>query len=546
MSSRLTHKTQCPKCLLTRSDSSGDNLAIYADGHGYCFAGHGYFSRYLLTSMHSPCIDAGVEEKKTHKEYSLSTKEIKESIDIVNYKYTNYRGLIEETYRFYDVSTKYLGDTPVSHGYIYPNGAIKVRQLPKGFSWVGPANEAGLFGTDKFQAGSAKSITITEGELDALSVFQMLGSKYPAVSVRSSTSARTDCQRAWDYLNSYERIYLCFDGDDAGARATAEVAGLFNPNKIFDLKLSKHKDANAYLQAGDTEEFKRAWWNARPYLPKGIIGDYQSIEEALSKQDQASIASYPFSTLNSMAYGVRAGELVLLTAQEKIGKTEVLRAIEHHILKTTDLNIGIIHLEETEKRSVQGLAGYELGVPAHLPDASVSNSDVLEAYKGLTRRDGRCFYYTHFGSSDPSVIIDRIRYLVTVCGCKCVFLDHLTRLVSGNPDDDVRRTLDWLATELAILCRDLQFCLFLICHVNDAGQPRDSRMIAKECNMHIYLSRDKESSDPNVRNRVDVMVRDNRFGSTTGPAGVLSFDPKTFKLTEIPPAIQEIDFDPTI
>ena len=540
MSVKLTGKTQCPKCL----DSSGDNLAVYSDGHGYCFAGHGYFSKEQLkehlTIMSSPCIHADVGGRS--KEYSLSPLDINN----YSYKYLSYRGIHEDTYKFYDVSTKIQGDTPVSQGYIYPNGAIKVRLLPKGFSWVGPANEAGLFGTDKFQAGSAKSITITEGELDALSVYQMLGSKYPAVSVRGSSSARSDCQRAWEYLNSFERIYLCFDADQPGADAAQAVATLFNPNKVYHVQLTKHKDANDYLVSGDAGEFTRTWYNARPYLPKGIIGDYQSIEEALKKEDQAAIASYPFPSLDSMAYGVRAGELVLLTAQEKIGKTEVLRAIEHHILKTTDLNVGIIHLEETEKRSVQGLAGYELGTPTHLPDASVSNSDVLEAYKNLTKRDGRCFYYTHFGSSDPSVIIDRIRYLVTVCGCKCVFLDHLTRLVSGNPEDDIRRTLDWLATEFAILVRDLQFTLFLICHVNDAGQPRDSRMIAKECNLHIHLSRDKESSDPNVRNRVDLILRDNRFGGITGPAGVLAFDPKTYKLTEIPPAVQEIDFDPTI
>lgn len=536
--STLVGKRQCPKC----RDRGGDNLAIYSDGHGYCFS-CSYYTKDLTKD--SPTgIYAG---KGRTKEYYMSPIALT-STDIINYSYSfrNYRGIHEDTYRFYDVSTKLNNGEPVSHGYVYPNGAIKVRTLPKSFSWSGPASEAGLFGTDKFQAGSSKSITITEGELDALSVYQMLGSKYPSVSVRGSSSAKTDCQRAWDYLNSFERIYLCFDNDDAGQKATHEVAALFNPNKVYHVSLSKHKDANAYLQAGEAVEFSKTWYNAKPYLPKGIIGDFQSIKEALSKETQAAIATYPFPTLGGMAYEIRSGEMVLVAAPEKVGKTEFIRAIEHHVLKTTDHNVGIIHLEETEKRSVQGLAGYDLGVPAHLPDAGVSNDDVFKAYEGLVKRDSRCFYYTHFGTSDPSVIVDRIRYLVTVCGCKLVFLDHLTRLVSANPDDDVRRTLDSLATNFAILVRDLDFCLFIISHVNDDGKPRDSRMIAKECNLHIYLERDKENADPAVRNSIKLMVRDNRFGGITGPAGVLAFDPKTYRLTELPPPTTEFDFDTSI
>jgi twinkle protein len=247
-----------------------------------------------------------------------------------------------------------------------------------------------------------------------------------------------------------------------------------------------------------------------------------------------------------MAYGIRSGELVLFTAQQKVGKTEVLRAIEHHLLKTTLYNIGIIHLEENERRTIQGLASYELSVPVHLPDSNVSKSDVMGAYSQLAGGDcNRVYLYSSFGSNDPDTILDRIRYLVTACNCKFIFLDHMTRLVSSNLEDDLRRTLDYLATTFAIMCKELDFTLFLVCHVNDEGQPRDSRMIAKECNLHVYFSRDKENADAAARNTVSVMVRDNRFSGSTGPAGELTFDPKTFKLTEKEKPV-EVEFDGTI
>lgn len=41
--SNVVRFVQCPKCKNEGRDTSGDNLAIYSDGHAWCFGGHGYF-----------------------------------------------------------------------------------------------------------------------------------------------------------------------------------------------------------------------------------------------------------------------------------------------------------------------------------------------------------------------------------------------------------------------------------------------------------------------------------------------------------------------
>lgn len=447
-----------------------------------------------------------------------------------------HRGLTRETLSFFNVHTKVDAQgNPISTAYPYDGGkGLKIRSWDKKeFHSTGEMANASLFGQDRFTAGSAKAITITEGELDALSVYQMLGSRYPSVSIRGAGSAQNDVRRAYDYLNSFEQIYLCLDNDQPGQKATADIASIFNPNKIRHVKLDKYKDANEYLLNGAQDEFVKAWWAAKPYLPKGIITDWATIEDILNSETQSQIATYPFKTLQELSYGIRAGELVLFTAQEKVGKTEIFRAIEHHILTTTDLPIAIIHLEESEKRSVQGLASYKLRTPTHLPDSNVSTSDVLSAYRDIVKREGRCYHYTHFGSDDPDSILDILRYLVAVCGCRIIFLDHMTRLVTGSQDDDERRVLDYLSTKFAQFVVDTNSNLHVISHVNDDGKPRGSRMIAKECNLHVFFSRDKEHADPAVRNTVSVLVRDNRFGGGTGPAGFLTFDPKSYTLEEL-------------
>lgn len=547
----------CPDC------GSSDGLAEYdesADGpaHTYCYVctkwrglGGGYEKNSLdkdtkkkytilrdrdLRYELKGTLPKGIDYSKqltidNNNNYSKQlTIDIK---DNMTKEIIDYRGLTKDSYNRYKVH--FLIDnsgTPFSIVFPYGEKAQKIRLLAeKKFYSEGEMNQAPLFGQEIFPTG--KYITITEGELDAISCYQMNGG-HPAVSVRSSASARRDCERAFNYLNSFERIYLCFDNDEPGQKALAEVAGLFNPNKVYHVKLGKFKDANEYLQKGDGVLFQREWWAAKPYLPKGIVGDYSSIEDILSKESNSSIATYPFHSLQSLTYGIRSSELILFTAQEKVGKTEVMRSIEYHLLDTTDYNLGIIHLEEEEKRSIQGLAGYRLDCPAHLPDSGVSNKDVMSAFKDLTKRDSRCFFYSHFGSDDPQIILDTIRYLVVVCHCKFIFLDHITMLVTGYlGDQDERKTLDHISTQLAMMTRELDFTLFLVSHVNDDGKTRGSRNISKVADLIVHLDRDIEAETIDERNKTYMMVKGNRYAGLSGPAGVLWFDPQKFRLREI-------------
>ena len=212
--------------------------------------------------------------------------------------------------------------------------------------------------------------------------------------------------------------------------------------------------------------------------------------------------------------------------------TEFFRAIEYHLLKTTNHNIGIIHLEEGVKRAIQGFVSYELGKPVHLPTANVSTDMQIETYKQLDPDGVRISYYPHFGTDDPDIILQVIRYLVTGLDCKFIFLDHLTMLVTGAEGDDERKKLDYLATQLAMLTRELDFTLFLISHVNDEGQTRGSRLIGKTCDLRINISRDKVNPNEVVRNTTKVVISDNRFSGMTGPCDDLYFDRETGKLGE--------------
>src|SRR5690606_28390104 len=244
---------------------------------------------------------------------------------------------------------------------------------------------------------------------------------------------------------------------------------------------------------------------------------------------------YPFERLQAMTYGVRTGELVLMTAQEGSGKPEICRALEYHFRKTTDENIGIVHLEEGKARTVKGLVGYELKRPIHLPDFAIPKDEIKKTFRALTKKDERVHVYSHFGSDDPDVILSTIRFLAGSCNCKRIFLDHITMVVSGLAGDDERRALDYISTRLAMMTEELDFTLFLISHVNDEGQTRGSRNISKVADLRVDLSRDIEAADETIRNTTKLTVSKNRFAGKTGPGGQLYFNPETYVLTEVDP-----------
>lgn len=451
------------------------------------------------------------------------------------YEYLPLRGINRDTFKFYDVKTKINSEgEPIALGFKYPNGAYKVRQLKeKNFYTDGDIAAGGLFGRDKFAAGSHKYVVITEGELDAASLYQVL--KIPVVSVQSSVTAVRDCTRDSQWLQGFDRVYLAFDGDQPGLDAARSVAKLFDYNKVYHIRFTRsdRKDANEYLRHGEDDELRNLFQNARRYLPDEVKSSFAEFREILAEKPKDSV-SYPFRTLNEMTFGIRPGETVLITAQEGIGKTELMHALEYHILTETSDDVGVaaIFLEEPKRRHLQAIAGLHLGTGVHLPTSTVSGDGVAQALEEVIRVDERLHVYSHFGSDDPDVLLDTLRFLVVGRGCRFVLLDHLSMVVSGHSEQNERRALDYLSTRLEMMVKELEFSLILVSHVNDEGLTRGSRYISKIADIRIDLSRDKVNPDPVVRNTTNLVISKNRFCGKTGPAGSLIFDPETYRYRE--------------
>jgi twinkle protein len=133
------------------------------------------------------------------------------------------RGLYLDTCRRYGYAVGNFNGKPVQIAPFYNERgqlvAQKLRTKTKDFVVTGNGKAMGLFGLQLARRGG-KMIVITEGEIDAMSVSQAMGNTWPAVSLPSGSGSFAALKDSLEFLETYEKVILCFDNDDPGRRAT--------------------------------------------------------------------------------------------------------------------------------------------------------------------------------------------------------------------------------------------------------------------------------------------------------------------------------------
>ena len=565
MANFLRHKN-CDKC------GSSDGNAIYDDGSSHCWV-----CKFTIPSeefkeqnprQHSK-VQSKVRsnvKKEEDMEVKPSTKpaltpeqnaEIKAETSV---KAKGFREIDDGVYARFGVRHAFAEDTGEVIEQYYPctqDGQLvgyKVREVPKNFYSKGRTGaDCELFMQFKFNRGG-KYVIITEGEIDALSAYQMLseynnskGRDYETAVVSPTTGANSHKQIAGQYrfFDSFENIIISYDNDKAGQTATEQLLKVLPKGKVKIMPM-RYKDANEYLEKDKAKEFVNDFYEAKKQVPVGVLASSNLYDRIMG---QTAVAKIPFppmmQKLNELFVGgMPLGHIINIAADTGIGKTTLVNELIYYWIFNSPHTVGIVSMELDAGQYGEVLLSRHLEKKLALIEsqdekiAYLSTERVIDKAKELTiKEDGDSRFYL-LDNRDGTIeeIQDTVEELVSSCGAKVIVLDPLQDILDGLSNEEQANFMKW--AKGFIKSHGITFVFINHMRKTPAGQSgadseqniMGSSTIIKSASANILLKRDKMAESELIRNSTEITVTKNRVCGLTGPAGFIYYDNATHTL----------------
>jgi twinkle protein len=338
----------CPKCQEEGLDSAGDNVQVFESGVKYCVARHGTIGKDKES----------VDKRKQNTDEGSQVTEKKSKFYEGVYRDIKSRNLSERTCKHYGYMVNVEKQVHIAN-YYNAAGELamqQVRTADKKFPIFGDkAYNDTLWGAHLFTPNENVFITITEGQIDALSIAEAFQCKYPVVSlpngVRSDNNGNNRAAEVLTknkkYLDGFKYVVLAFDNDGPGNAATKACLKVLEPGKVRIARWPQ-KDANDMLKLNDKEGIRQVVYSAVEYIPEPILTGIQLMTSLDGVP--AKTRPWPWPTANKIIRPIRIPSVISIAAKPGIGKTEFVSELMRGVIDDGG-RIGVIALEQT----VQGV-----------------------------------------------------------------------------------------------------------------------------------------------------------------------------------------------
>lgn len=314
--------------------------------------------------------------------------------------------------------------------------------------WQDSNTEPILFGMDNVAFN--KPLVITEGEIDALSLYE--AGVHNVVSVPGGCSNLDWIQLCWDWLDSFNQIIIFGDSDEPGMEMVSNVMKRLGEDKCMIPKEypeliynGKHhnricKDANEILCCYGPEGLKALVDACEPAPIKGVL-EVSSIQR--KKESFISLTKIP--KLDEMLNGFIEGGVTILSGKRSAGKSTIssgfiLNAIEQGVpccaysgeLSPTRF-LDWILLPATESKYVTYTTDAKTG--KHLCTIS---SEIEERIKEWMK--GKLYLFDDsvaFEDDTQTAVLKVFEMCARRYGCKLFLVDNLLSLLP-SADDEVK------------------------------------------------------------------------------------------------------------
>ena len=496
---------------------SKDNMKTFDDGGQWCF---------------TPQCEANKTRSKT--------KEISEVIDnnlvIGTFSALPKRRISRKTCEFFNYMGGVCNGESVQIAN-FPGGVQQLRFKDKRFEFRGDKSQISLWGKQKW-SNTGKTIIITEGQIDAMSIAEAQDCKWPVVSLpNGAASARKSLQKDLDWLLGFKHIILAFDNDEAGKIAKESVTDLFPPGRLKISSLSE-KDANDCLVKGKYQELVDIIWNAQEYRPDGIVWGKDIDFKELYTQKPRGL-SLPYPALDNAIRGLKDGRIYTIFAGTGNGKSTTMREMALHLqIHHPGIKIANIFLEESLGFTALSYIAMKNNIPAFKVEEKPDLLSTSQREEGAELISTMAFY-RHFGSLDSKRLFNLLDYMVIGSGVKVIFLDHISILVSGMKSESgegERRDIDLLLTNLRSFCERTQaiiVCATQLKRKNKSysegetiteSDARGSGAIEHLSDVVFALNCDSYGDDPYD---AQITIIKNRVTGFKGKVDLISYNPET-------------------
>lgn len=305
----------------------------------------------------------------------------------------------------------------------------------------------------------ARTIAITEGEIDAMSLYQC---GIPALSVNAGAGNHQWIENDWERLERFSEILVFFDNDEAGNKGAQEIMHRLGLERCKRVKLPT-KDANEWLMKGAEQvDFEAAITDAKPQDPEELKQACDFINRVKSMFYPAQDAERdPVLRLDKSLdwFEFRTGELTVWTGINGHGKSLLLSQVMLGLMAQGERVVifsGEMTPERQLKRMVKQAAGLDRPTPQYIDAIGQWLTDKL-------------WLFNVVGSATIDRLLEVFLYANKRYGIRHFVIDSL--MMTDVPEDGVGS----LTAQKAAMQKLCNFAKRNGCHVHLVAHPRKGK-----------------------------------------------------------------------
>jgi archaellum biogenesis ATPase FlaH len=477
-------KERCPRCAASGNDATGDNLVIYDNGGGFCFAcgytvgdkgitsrkeaGETVMPEFALETIF---VDRGTSPEAL-KAYGVKLLQDSESGELyVNFPIPDVNGAsIYNQKRYYNPATGQLS---------------REMKFDKGSKLTNP-----LFGWSLINKNT-KTLLLCEGNTDTLAAASRLQHKSDTVVlglVGASMAKRAAAQIIRHAPNV--DVVLALDNDDAGRKATDDFVDYYRTNSDRPLTQLRFdfKDVCDWLRALPETNLVEAIANAEAVLSSDIVGASEITKSFISYLDAIEKDKYVtlrFSPTLSNALRLMPGKLVGVAGDSGKGKSTLVEQIALEAL-ADGKNVFMISAEmkpaEVALKMVRNARGINYYDKEVLRGLSAAERQSLHEFTMLLLK--RLKMFARFGNCGVDEIEEKIHELVAAnVAPDLIIIDHILAIASEGSTEQ----LEHIAKNLKALAERHAVPIIVLSHVRKQMQ-QNKRTVYRPQLSDIYNS----------------------------------------------------------